>query len=104
MPHAVGGGEVKQRFVSGTPRGDVVHVSRRAVGQKYWSGLRAERKHMTRAVIFLVAPRALVFFDHVTVVLVERKAGSQAKLLVVAHSQSIEVHGGFVFDNESVVL
>ena len=46
---------------------------------------------MARAIVFLVAPRALVLLDDVAVVLVEREAAREAGLLVRAHPEAIEI-------------
>ena len=67
-------------------------------------GLRAEREHVARAVVFLVASRPLVFLDDVAVVLVHRETAGQPELLVLAHAQPVQVQARFVFDDERRVL
>ena len=76
---------------------------------------------MPRAIVFLVAPRALVLLDDVAVVFVEAKAGRQAGLLVAAHAaadrntrsarlrrraddalQQVEIRGGPLVDRVGV--
>ena len=71
VAHAVGRFEVEERRGGCLLLRDAVDLGRCAVREEHRSGLRAERHHMTRAVVFLVAPRALVLLDHVAVVLVE---------------------------------
>ncbi len=43
-------------------------------------GLRAERQHVPRAIVFLVGPRALVLADDVAIVLVERHSRRQCPI------------------------
>ena len=72
----------------------------RAVGQKYRPRLGAERQHVARAIVFLVAPGPLVFPDDVVVVLVEREAPGQADLLVSAHAQPVQVEARHVLEDQ----
>ena len=98
-------GAVKSK--SGSPRvtarGDAIDLGGRAVGEKHRTGLRAEREHVPRAIVFLVAPRPLVLLDDVAIVLVERKAGGETGLHVCAHPQAIEVHARLVLDHQRAV-
>ena len=55
---------------------------------------------MTGAIVFLVAPRALVLLDDVLLVLVHREARGDAGLLVPAHAQTVEVERRLVFDHQ----
>ena len=47
---------------------------------------------MTRAIVFLVTPGALVLLDDVAIVFVYREAASNTELLVLAHAEPIEVN------------
>ena len=53
---------------------------------------------------FLVATRLLVLADHVAVVLVERKAGRDACLRVIAHTQLVQVDGWRLVGDERRLL
>ena len=61
------------------------------VGQEHDAGLRAQLDDVARAIVFLVAARALVLLDDVALVFVDREAAGDAGLLVLAHPQPIEV-------------
>ena len=61
------------------------------VGQEHDAGLRAQLDDVARAIVFLVAPRALVLLDDVALVLVDREAAGEPGLLVAAHPQPVEV-------------
>src|SRR5437762_1554528 len=63
--------EIEQRCRFGFRSDDPIDLARRTVGEEHRTGLRAEREHVFRPIVFLVAPRTLVLLDHVTVVLVE---------------------------------
>ena len=52
---------------------------------------------MTRAIVLFIAPRALVFANDVTVVLIDGTAGDDADLFVVAHDQTIEIQARCFF-------
>ena len=70
------------------------------VGEKHRTGLRADREHVPRAIVFLVRPRLLVLLDEIVVVLVDRKAGGDAGLHMRSHLQLIHVEGRGVFFDE----
>src|SRR4029453_9560416 len=55
---------------------------------------------VARAVVFLVALRALVFLDDIAVVLIEREASGNANLFVIATAQPIKVDTRVLFDDE----
>ena len=88
MTHTVNRVEIDERLGPGSLRHDLIDVGARTVGQKHRPGLRAEREHVARAIVFLVAPRPLVLLDDVAVVLVERETGGHAGLFVRAHAQA----------------
>ena len=79
---------------------DAIDLRRRAVGEEHRAGLRAEGEHVARAVVFLVAARALVLLDDVAIVFVDREARGEAGLHVAAHPQPVEVDARLVFDDE----
>ena len=100
VPNAVGCLDIEQRAALRSLGHDRVDRRLSAVHHEHRAGLSAEREHMTRAVVFLVAPCPLVLLDDAAVVLVERKAGGHAGLLVHAVAQAIQVHTRLVFDDE----
>ena len=101
--HAVGRREIDRAARRRSPRAAIaIDVGDGAIGEEHRTGLRAERQHVPRAVVFLVAPRALVLLDDVAVVFVDRIAGGQAGLLVAAHLQPIEVHARLVFERRAL--
>src|SRR5438477_176571 len=75
---------------------DAGDVPLRAIGEEDGAGLRAKREHVARAIVFLVAPRALVLLDDVAVVLVDRKAGREPRLHVAAHAKTVEIDARLV--------
>ena len=81
-------------------RDDGVDRRRGAIGQEHRTGLRANREHVPRAIVFLVGPRLLVLLDQVAIVLVDRKARGHARLHVLAHVQAVDVEARRVFDDE----
>ena len=89
--HAVTRREVVQRRAARDARSTRVHARRRLVGQEHDARLRAELDDVPRAVVLLVAARAFVLLDDVGFVLVDREAPRNARLLVPAHPQPIEV-------------
>jgi hypothetical protein len=66
--------------------------------QEHGAGLGAERNHVPRAIVFLVAPRPLVLPDDVLLVLVDRKAACHPNLLMPSHAQAVKVEAWFRFD------
>jgi hypothetical protein len=70
----VRGGEVEERRRGHDGARHAIDPCRGLVGQEHDAGLRAELDHVPRAVVFLVAPRALVLLDDVLLVLVDREA------------------------------
>ena len=93
--HRVVRAEVVDRRVGGDRAAQAVDFVRRLVGQEHDAGLRAQLDDVARAIVFLVAPRALVLLDHVLLVLVDREAARDAGLLVAAHAQAIEIERRF---------
>ena len=55
---------------------------------------------MPRAVVLLVASRALVLLDDVPIVLVEREAAGHSRLFVGVHAQPIEIQNGHVVHDQ----
>jgi hypothetical protein len=100
MAHVVRRLEIDRRSCRRRAYRNPIDVIRRAVGEEYRTGLRAHRDHVARAVVFLVAPRALVLLDDVAIVFVDREARRQAQLRVVSHAQAIEVDARLVVDEE----
>jgi hypothetical protein len=58
--HAVVGCEIEERRPRDHVGGKTIDVGRRRVGQEHDAGLRAQADDMARAVVLLVATRALV--------------------------------------------
>ncbi len=94
-PHGVSdavlGDEVVERGARrdrGDSRGGRGGVAKR---QQHGARLGAQFRDVPGAVVFLVLARALVLDDHVAAVLVHRECPGQARLLVVAHAQAIDV-------------
>ena len=69
----------------------------RAISQEHRPGLRAQHQDVSRAIIFLVAPRAFVFANDVAVVFIDRATGNDANLLVIAHDQAVEIEARLRF-------
>ena len=95
--HAVVGAEVVERRVGRDRAAEPIDGLGRLVGQEHDAGLRAQLDDVPRAIVFLVAPRALVLLDDVLLVLVHREARRDAGLLVAAHAQPVEVERRLVF-------
>src|SRR5438309_1899613 len=104
VPDEVGRLEIEERRGERGSGRESIDLGRRAVGQEHGTGLRHQRDHVTRAVVFLVSPRPFVFLDDAAVVFVEREATCQANLLVRAHPETVEVHAGRLFDDKRGVL
>src|ERR687891_688447 len=89
--HPVFGREVVERGRrAGMPR-DRVDLGRGAIGEEHDPGLGAQRDHVARAVVLLVAPGELVLLDQPLLVLVDRVARREPGLLVPAGAEAIEV-------------
>ena len=71
MPHAVRGFEVEQRPGRFLARGDRIDIRCGTVREEHRSGLSAERDHVPRSIVFLVAAGPLVLLDEPAVVLVK---------------------------------
>ena len=98
--HAVRRGDIEQRLVVRDAANGGVNLLRGAIGQKHRPGLRADREHVPRPIVFLVGPGLLVLFDPIAIVLVDRKARRDARLHVVPHRQAIHVKARDLFDHE----
>ena len=81
-------------------RASAIDPCRGLVGQEHDAGLGAELDHVPRAVVFLVAPRALVLLDDVLLVLVDREASGNAGLLVRTHLQPVEIERRRLLDGQ----
>ena len=80
--HTVVRGEVVERRGRRNRGNQCVNRGDRAIDQEYRTGLRTQIEQMARAIVFLVAPRPLVFLDAVAIVIVDRIARRDAGLLV----------------------
>src|SRR5215467_16097667 len=98
MPHSIGGLEVEERLARAEASHGVVDRRGRAVREEDRAGLSADRDHVPRAIVFLVPPRALVLLDDIAIVLVECPARRDAGLLVISHSESIQIDARLVVD------
>ena len=101
---AVGRGEVVQRLAAVDLPRQRVDRAIGAIGQKHHAGLRPKLDDVARAIVFLVAARALVLLDDVRLVLVEREAAGDAGLLVRAHAQSVQVQRRGLVEHERRAL
>src|SRR5206468_7082127 len=68
VANMVGRLEVEKRRARGYPLRDPIDVAGCAIRQEYGSGLGAERDHMPRSIVLLVAPGPLVLLDDVAIV------------------------------------
>ena len=91
MLHAIRRREIEQRWAVSHPRRDGVDGEGGGIRQEYGPGLRAQIDDVPGAVVFLVLPRPLVLADDVALVLVDREAPGDARLLVPAHAQLVQV-------------
>ena len=92
LPHVadpIRSGEAVERSAGGDRGHCAIDARMVAMSEKHRAGLRAQCHHVPRPIVFLVAPGALVLLDDVAIVLVEGKAGGNAKLLVLAHAQPV---------------
>ena len=79
---------------------DLVDLPRVAIGEEHRSGLRADRQHVARAIVFLVGTRLLVLLDQIAIVFIDRKTGGDAALHVAPHAQAVDVEARDVLDDE----
>ena len=101
MLHRVRRSEIEQRRVAGgDPRNDRVDAWRRFVREEHRTGLRPQRKHVTRPIVLLVPPRALVLLDYIVVVLVHRVGGRHARLHVRVHAEPVHIEACLAFEHE----
>jgi hypothetical protein len=100
VPDGVGRREVVQRLAGADARRDRVEIRCAAVGQEDDARLRLQLDDVPRAVVLLVAPRTLVLLDAIRFVFVDRKTAGDARLLVVAHAQPVEIERGRLVDDE----
>src|SRR5947207_2859184 len=91
MSHAIRRSEVKQRRCCCRGGNLFIDLGPSPVSQKYWTSLRAQHQHVTCAIVFFIASRALVFTNRTVVVLVDGTNGCDSDLLVVPHDQAIEI-------------
>src|SRR5258707_10541062 len=67
----VGDKIVKRRISTERIRNQRTDFRPVAVGQEHRTGLRTQNHYVTRAIVFFVAPRALMFANNVAVVLID---------------------------------
>src|SRR5262245_45874232 len=96
----VRGDKIEKRLGGDDPPRQLLDHRVRAMGQKDGAGLRADREHVTRAVVLFVLARTLVFEDRVVVVLVYRAERDQAGLRAPRHYQSINIEPRFFLDDK----
>ena len=100
MAHGIGRRKIKQRLAAGDTRRHQIDCRAGTVRQEHRARLRAQRQHVPRAIVFLVASGPFVLLDDVAVVLVEGEARGQAGLLVAAHTQPIQVEAGLILEHQ----
>ena len=102
VPHLVGRREIDDRLALRHLGDDPIDVGGRAIRQEHRPRLRAEREHVLRAIVFLVAARALVLLDDVAVVLVDGEARGETGLDVAPHLQPVEIDARLVLHDQRV--
>src|SRR5204863_6828798 len=85
MSHAIRRSEVKQRRYCCRGGNLFIDLGPSPVSQKHWTSLRAQHQHVTCAIVFFIASRALMFTNRAVVVLVDGTNGCDSDLLVVPH-------------------
>src|SRR4030095_16358138 len=100
MFDSVGRGEIKEWSFGGFFSNEFIYLRTPSVSQKHGTSLRTQHNHVTRAVVFLITPRSLMFADDVVVVFINRATRHDANLLVLTHHKAVQVKAGCFFSYE----